>query len=118
MRVLVAGWLKFDKADCSEMIRAGEQYIRDSLNEEGCIAYRWAVDPLEHHIIHVFEEWVSEESLGKHMRDPSYLAMRDHLQSHTLVAFDVNLYSAGAVTSVYTDQGQPRDIIFGVPVSG
>ena len=117
MRVVIAGWLRFEGTDCAAVIRAGAAHIAASLQEDGCIAYRWATDPLDADLVHVFEEWASEQALGRHMRDPSYIAMRDHLGTHTLTGFDINLYAAGEVMPVYGEDGLPRDVIFGVRVT-
>jgi len=116
MRILVAGCLKFEGQDCAAIIRGGARFIADSLCEEGCIAYRWAVDPIEPDLIHVFEEWESERALGRHFQDASYQAMRAHLESHRLTGFDVKIYGAQGVEPIYTEDGQPRAAIFGVPI--
>lgn len=114
MGIIVAGWLTFDGCDCMRIIREGEAHILSSRQEAGCIAYDWAVDPLEPGKIHVFEEWESPQALGAHFRDPSYLAMRAHLDGFPMTGFDVRLYSIDGAEPVYTPAGQPRDTIFGV----
>lgn len=116
MRILIAGHLTFDGQDCAAIIREGRNFIEASRAEKGCIAYNWSVDPLIPSTIHVFEEWESEAALGAHFRDPSYLSMRAHLESFALTGFDVSLYSANGKEAVYTEEGQPRSTIFGVPI--
>lgn len=117
MRVLIAGRLEFAGQDVTAIILGGVEHIAASRREQGCVAYDWSVDPLEPATIRVFEEWESEADLGNHFRDPSYLAMRDHLESQTLTGFDVKLYSAAGVEPVYTEQGRPRAEIFGVSIA-
>lgn len=117
MRIIVAGHLKFAGGDiCAEIVRGGAAHIAASRAEAGCVAYDWSVDPLEPGTLRVFEEWDSEAALGRHFQDPSYLAMRMHLESHDLTGFDVKLYSIAGVEPVYDDQGRPRDTIFGVRI--
>lgn len=118
MRVIVAGWMEFAGQDCAAIIRGGAHHIAASRKERGCAAYDWAVDPLEPATIRVFEEWESEADLGRHFADPSYAAMRDHLEASALMRFDVKLYSVAGVDSVYTAEGEPRSTIFGVPIGG
>lgn len=118
MRIIIAGRLQFAGGDiCREIVRGGAAHIADSRAEAGCVAYDWSVDPLEPGTIHVFEEWESEAALGSHFRDPSYLAMRAHLESYELTGFDVKLYSIAGVEPVYDENGQPRAEIFGVPIA-
>lgn len=116
MRMIVAGWLTYagDEKTCAEIILGGAEHIASSRQEQGCIAYTWAVDPLEPGKIHVYEEWESEQALLAHFRDPSYLAMRSHLDQYELTGFGVLLYSASGVEPVYGEDGWPRKEIFGV----
>ncbi|KRB86764.1 antibiotic biosynthesis monooxygenase [Sphingomonas sp. Root710] len=117
MRIIVAGWLRFDGCDCAEIIRGGGRHIAESRAEEGCIAYDWAVDPLEPSKINVFEAWGSPQALGGHFRHASYRAMRAHLETFPMTGFDVKLYSVAGVEPVYTAEGQPRDAIFGISIA-
>lgn len=118
MRIIVAGTLAFEGDICAEIIRGGRDHIAASRKEAGCVAYNWAVDPLDIGTIHVFEEWESEEALGQHFRDPSYQAMRAHLETFTMTGFDVKIYRVGEVEPVYNAEGFPRDAIFGVDIQG
>ncbi|MBB6124005.1 putative quinol monooxygenase [Sphingobium subterraneum] len=116
MPVIVAGTLTFagDSETCASIIRAGVAHIADSRREEGCVAYNWAVDPLDPATIHVFEEWDDEKALLRHFQHSSYRAMRSHLERYDLIGFHVQLYSAGRVEPVYDEAGQPRSALFDV----
>jgi len=116
MRVIVAGWLEFAGQDCAAIIRGGAAHIAASRRERGCIAYDWAVDPLEAATVRVYEEWESEADLGRHFRDPSYAAMRDHLGASGLTGFDVKLYSVAGIAAVYDAEGRLPSEVFGVPI--
>jgi quinol monooxygenase YgiN len=116
MPIIVAGTLDFagDTQTCTDIITSGAAHIFASRAEGGCIAYNWAVDPLHPGRIHVYEEWSDEKALLRHFSDPSYHAMRVHLEAQTLTGFSVMLYAAGKVEPVYDDLGQPRGAIFDV----
>lgn len=117
MRIIIAGHLTFAGGDvCAEIVRGGAVHIAASRAEAGCVAYDWTVDPLAPGKLHVFEEWESEAALGRHFKDPSYLAMRTHLETHAMTGFDVKLYSVAGIEPVYDEAGQPRDMIFGVRI--
>lgn len=119
MRIIVAGWLRFagDAELCAEIIRSGAEHIASSREEEGCVAYNWAVDPLDPGLMQVYEEWESEEALLSHFRDRSYAAMRGHLEKYEMTDFGVLLYSVAGVEGVYDDDGWPRREIFGVSLA-
>jgi quinol monooxygenase YgiN len=116
MRIIVAGWLRFagDEALCAEIIRSGAEHIISSRAEDGCVAYNWAVDPLDPGLMQVYEEWESEEALLRHFQGSSYADMRTHLEQYEMTDFGVLLYSATSVEQVYGDDGWPRREIFGV----
>lgn len=119
MRIIVAGWLTYagDAKTCRDIITGGAAHIASSRAEPGCVAYDWAVDPLEPGKIHVFEEWESEEALLNHFRHDSYAAMRGHLEGWELTGFGVRMYSVSGVEPVYGDDGWPRREIFGVKLA-
>lgn len=119
MRIIVAGTLRFagDEVLCSEIIRSGAEHIVSSRKEQGCVAYNWAVDPLDAGLIHVYEEWESERALLGHFAHSSYAAMRDHLGRYELTGFAVKIYSAAGVEPVYDEDGWPRREIFGVSLN-
>ncbi|MBH0114506.1 antibiotic biosynthesis monooxygenase [Novosphingobium sp. YJ-S2-02] len=120
MRIIVAGWLIYEggaqggEATCRDIITGAADHIASSRGETGCIAYNWAIDPLEPGKIHVFEEWESVEHLLGHFRHPSYLAMRAHLEKWTITGFGVQIYAASGIEQVYDETGWPRREIFGV----
>jgi len=115
MRVIVAGTLRYagDEDTCATIIKGGGDYIAQSRREDGCSAYNWAVDPLDPGLIHVFEEWESEQALLRHFAHNSYKAMRDHLEGYDLTGFAVQVYSAGGIEPIYDPEGQPRSELFG-----
>lgn len=116
MRIIVAGWLSYAGGEetCAEIIRGGAEHIASSREEDGCVAYNWAIDPLEPGKIHVYEEWDSEEALLHHFEHDSYAAMRDHLGQYELTGFGVQLYRVSEVEPVYDENGVARSEIFGV----
>jgi quinol monooxygenase YgiN len=116
MRIIVAGTLRFagNEETCAAIIRGGAEHIAESRREDGCVAYNWAVDPLDPGLIHVYEEWESEQALLRHFAHHSYASMRGHLMQFELTGFSVQIYSAQGVEPVYDAEGLPRNTIFGV----
>lgn len=116
MRIIVAGTLRFagGESACAEIIRGGAAHIEAGRREEGCIAYNWAVDPLDPGLMHVYEEWESEQSLLRHFQGKPYALMGAHLNAYEMTGFDVSLYSVAGVEPVYGEDGVARMEIFGV----
>jgi quinol monooxygenase YgiN len=116
MRIIVAGWLRFagDETTCAAIITGGREHIVAAREEAGCVAYNWAVDPLDPGLMHVYEEWESEKALLQHFVDPPYLEMRAHLGNYELTGFGVQVYGSAGIEPVYGEDGWPRREIFGV----
>ncbi|MFC0203762.1 putative quinol monooxygenase [Novosphingobium soli] len=116
MRIIVAGWLRYagDDKTCAAIITGGAEHILAAREEQGCVAYTWAVDPIDPGVIQVYEEWESEEDLLRHFVDPAYAKMRAHLETYELTGFGVRLYGTCGVEPVYGEDGWPRREIFGV----
>ncbi len=55
-----------------------EAVLTASRAEEGCLAYSYAVDVLDPTIIHVTEQWESEEALRAHLATPHVALWRSH----------------------------------------
>lgn len=47
--------------------------------EPGCIAYRFAADLADPNTFLIFEEWASEEALGRHFTSPHMRVFREQI---------------------------------------
>ena len=108
MPVLISAVIDLEPDRVERAILDAQPFIAASRAEDGCIAYDWALDPATPGRIHVFEEWASEEALAGHFRDPSYAAMRDHVNSSGLVAARSQKYRCDAIEQVYDSTGTPQ----------
>jgi len=107
MPVLVSAVIDLEPARAERAILDAQPFIAASRAERGCIAYDWAIDPATPGRIHVFEEWESEDALAGHFRDPSYAAMRDHVNAAGLIASRSRKYRCDATEPVYDADGTP-----------
>ncbi|WP_197276981.1 putative quinol monooxygenase [Sphingomonas profundi] len=112
MTILIAGWLDFPPETARSMIEAADPLIRAALDEPGCRAYSWALDPTKAGRIHVFEEWASEADLQFHFDNAPYKQMGDHLRAGGMSDFSVKKYRSDLAEPVYDDQGVPRSDFF------
>ncbi len=112
MPILIAGWLDFPPGSARSMIEAADPLIAAALEEPGCLAYSWALDPRVPGRIQVFEEWTSEAALQAHFDNAPYKDMGAHLQAGGMGQFAVQKYRSDLAEPVYDDQGIPRAEFF------
>ncbi|MBW2392920.1 MAG: antibiotic biosynthesis monooxygenase [Deltaproteobacteria bacterium] len=68
--LVVAGHVSLDPTKIEDARAATEEMVRETLKEEGCNAYCFAVDLVEEGRIRIFEEWESQEALDLHFKAP------------------------------------------------
>ncbi len=112
MTILIAGWLDFPPETVAGMLAEAEPLIRAALDEPGCAAYSWALDPMVPGRVQVFEEWASEADLQAHFDNAPYADMGAHLNAGGMGAFSVKKYRTDLAEPVYDDAGTPRADFF------
>ena len=107
-KVLIAGTVDVASDARDQALRDARPLIDEALGEPGCLAYAWTCDPFEPGRIHVFEEWESEQTLGEHLRAPSYLRMLAHLGRVGIRSAVTRKYRVDREEPVYDETGTPR----------
>jgi quinol monooxygenase YgiN len=96
----------------ASLIPPARDMIQAALDEEGCIAYNWSLDPLHPGRVQVFEEWTDEQSLAKHFAGAPYREMGAHLNAAGMVGFNVLKYRSDLAEPVYDEGGVARADFF------
>lgn len=78
---------------------AMERMVAASRAEEGCIAYGYAQDVLDPHIIHVIEKWRDRDAVAFHFATPHMAEWRGVMASLGLNGRDLKIFE--------TDEGAP-----------
>ena len=107
-KVLIAGTVDLDPDQREAALQGARPLIEAALGEPGCLAYVWTADPFDAGRIHVFEEWEDEETLGVHLRAPSYLNMLAHLGAAGIRGAVTQKYRVDLEEPVYDPSGKPR----------
>lgn len=106
--VIINAVIDLEPAGVQKAILDAQPFIEASRAELGCTAYDWSLDPVKPGRIHVYEEWESEDALAGHFLDPSYAAMRDHIQGSGLIQSRSQKYRCDAVEQVYDANALPH----------
>ena len=75
--------------------------------EAGCLAYCFAVDPVDPSRVQVYELWESEKALDDHLKHPNYLAMREALAGVGIVGATSRKMRVDAEAPVYDENRVP-----------
>lgn len=113
MTIIIAGYLDFPPESAERMLVDAKPHIESALEEPGCRAYSWALDPNHPGRVHVFEEWKDEASLAGHFDSKPYADMGAHLQAGPgILDMAVKKYRCDHDEPVYDDDGVPRADFF------
>lgn len=108
MPIIISAVIDLEPGRVEQVLRDAQPFIAASRAEPGCVAYDWALDPATPGRVHVFEQWDSEEALAGHFRDPSYAAMRDHIEGSGLIASRSQKCRCDLIEPVYDGSGTPH----------
>ncbi len=68
--LVIAGVVRIDPAHRDEVIGAAIEVMQKVRNQTGCISYVVATDLEDSTVLHLFQEWQSEEAHRAHLADP------------------------------------------------
>lgn len=68
--LVIAGTIRIDPAKLSEATPAAIEVMKATRAETGNVSYAFTRDLEDEGVIHVFEEWESEEALAEHFQTP------------------------------------------------
>jgi quinol monooxygenase YgiN len=86
-QIVIAGTIDVDPSRfdaCMSVIEPLQAATRR--DEPGCLAYVFAADPCVPGRIQVYERWADADTLAAHFEHPNYIATRDALYAHGIVA--------------------------------
>jgi len=68
--IVIAGSVRVKPERREEALRAAVRMMEATRAEPGCRAYRFSADLVDPALVHVFEEWESDEALAAHFGSP------------------------------------------------
>jgi len=90
--IIVAGEVRVAPGTLETLKPAMEKMLAASRDEEGCLAYTYAVDVLDPTVIRVFERWENEDALERHFRTDHMNAWRQALGDVTFLSRSIKSY--------------------------
>lgn len=74
--IVIAGSVAVRPERRDEAIRIARTMAAATRQESGCVTYRFSVDVDDPNTLLLFEEWETEEALGRHFQTPHMEAFR------------------------------------------
>ncbi len=95
--VIVAGTFELDPAGRAEFLSAMTDALVATRAEPGCLRYVMSADPVDAHLVQLFELWESKEHLAVHLG-----VMREHRPAPLgmVLRADIAQYEIGATGPV------------------
>lgn len=112
MTIIISATMELDPEHAERIVLEARPLIEASLDEPGCLAYSWALDPLHPGRIEVFERWTDEAALAHHFTLPNYTEMRTQLRSAGSIKSTSRKFLVSHDEPIYDDTGTPRADFF------
>ncbi len=71
--IIVTGHVRLKDGARDQLVAAAREMCQLSRAEDGCHAYRFGFDLEDDQVVHIHEEWESEQALEKHLAEPHFV---------------------------------------------
>jgi quinol monooxygenase YgiN len=68
--LVIAGHIRIDPSKREAATAAAVDVMEATRREKGCLAYTFSADLHDEGLIHIFEEWESQDALDAHFKSP------------------------------------------------
>jgi quinol monooxygenase YgiN len=98
--IIVKGEVRFGDREIARLKGELAAMIAATRAEPGCAAYAYAVDLGDPNLLHIAEEWSSEEALDAHMQTPHMAKLGAALGTARIEAMRIDAYQAHYLKNV------------------
>src|SRR5262245_53417347 len=98
--IVIAGSVKVKAERREQALAAALRMMEATQAEPGCHAYRFSTDLRDPTLVHVFEEWESEEALGQHFASPHMAEFQRVLPEVLAGGLDFRRYTVASVAAM------------------
>ena len=92
--IIVKGEVRFGDGEIERLKPDFAANIAATRGEAGCAAYAYSVDVADPNLLHVAEEWSSEEAIDAHMQSPHMAALFAALGASRVESTRIDAYEA------------------------
>lgn len=98
--IIVAGTLQFEASHTDAVVPHILEVMKETLQEKGCICYRFARSLETVGLFQIYEEWDSEEDLNRHLETDHIAVFLKALAAFTVLEQDIKVLEAKVLRSL------------------
>jgi quinol monooxygenase YgiN len=95
--LVIAGTIQIDPSKQEVATPAALEAMRATRDEKGCLSYTFSADLVEPGLIHVFEEWESQEALDAHFETPHMATFQQAMAGFGVQGMKIQRYEVSSV---------------------
>ncbi len=99
--LVIAGTIRIDPSKREAAFAAAREITAETRREEGNAAYAFSADLEDEGLVHIFEEWDSQDALDRHFEMPHMAAFQKTLATLGVSEMKVRKYEIASVGSVF-----------------
>jgi quinol monooxygenase YgiN len=107
--IIVSGEVRFGEGEIERLKPDFAASIEATRAEPGCVAYSYSVDVLDPNLLHVAEEWSSEDAIDAHMRSPHMGALFAALGASKVESTRIDAHEAHFLRNIMGGDPAPGD---------
>ena len=94
--LVIAGHIRIDPAKREAAVAAADAVMEATRREQGCLAYTFSADLHDEGLIHLFEEWDSQDALDAHFKAPHMAAFQAAIPGLGVKEMKIRRYEVSA----------------------
>lgn len=98
--IIVAGTIQFESSDIGQIEQLIQEVVSHTVQERGCICYRFCRDMNIAGLFQIYEEWESDSDLQRHLETAHIAAFLTALSDFKVLAQDVKVFEANKLRSL------------------
>jgi quinol monooxygenase YgiN len=99
--IVIAGTIELDPSKRAEAFVAARQIMTETHKEPGNIAYVFSSDLNDDGLVHIFEQWESQEALDFHFKTPHMAEFQGKIGSLGVKEMKIQKYEISSVGSLF-----------------
>ena len=98
--IVIAGSITLDASKREEAFAAAREMMEETHKEAGNAAYVFSADLVEDGVLHIFEQWESQEALDSHFRTPHMAEFQKLIPTFGVKDMSVQKYEISSIGPV------------------
>ena len=99
--IVIAGTITIDPTKRDEAFAAAKVIMKETRKEAGNVAYTFSADLEDDSVVHVFEQWESQQSLDLHFKTPHMAAFQAKIGKLGVTDMQLAKYQISSIGSVF-----------------